>query len=80
MDKRIDLEQLGEKIDDVFEAIPIPECCTQISLVLDEFADTTIKDILNEISKQPRNCREFSRWVTAVSILIAYVSTELYAK
>jgi len=77
LDKRIDLEQLGEEIDNVFEAIPIPECCTHVALVLGEFAGATIKDILNEISKQPRNCMEYNRWATAVAILMTYVGTEL---
>ncbi len=80
LNTKIDLEELGEKIDDVFEAIPIPDICTYVTIALDEFAGTTIGNILNEISKQPKNCREYSRWITAVSILIAYVSTKLYAE
>jgi hypothetical protein len=77
LDERIDLGELSEKIDEVFEAIPIPECCMHVTLALDEFAGATIKDVLSEVSKQPRNCMEFSRWATATAILMAYVGTEL---
>jgi hypothetical protein len=77
LDERIDLGQLSEKVEEVFEGIPVPGCCTHVALTPDEFAGATIKDILSEVSEQPRNCSEFGRWVTAVTILIAYVNTKL---
>jgi hypothetical protein len=80
LDARVNLEELGESVEDVSIAIPVPGACTHVTIMPDEFADATIKDILHEVLKQPRNCTEFSRWATAVSILIAYVSTKLCSK
>ena len=77
LNAEVSLEELGEKIDEVSEAIPIPDACTYVAITPDEFAGATIGSILHEVSKQPRNCAEFSRWATAVSILIAYVSAKL---
>jgi len=77
LDEKIDFGRLSEKIDEVFEAIPIPECCAYVALALGEFAGATVKDVLGEVSKQPRSCVEYSRWATAVAILMAYVGTEL---
>jgi hypothetical protein len=80
LNAEVSLEELGEKIDEVSEAIPIPDACAYVAITPDEFAGTTIESILHEVLKQPRNCTEFSRWATAVSILIAYVSTKLCSK
>ena len=76
-DARIDLEKLENEIDRISDHIPMPRSCAVVEFPFDEFANTTVRDLLNEIAKQPRNCKEYGKWISAIITLIAYVSTEM---
>ena len=73
----IDWEKLVEKAEDTLDTIPMPKCCAVVEYRFDEFKNATVKDLLDAIAKQPKNCEEYSKWISAIALLIAYVSTEI---
>lgn len=76
-DAKIDWERLVEKAEDLLDTISMPMCCAVVEFPFDEFKNATIKDILDAIAKQPKNCEEYGKWISAVALLVAYVNTEL---
>jgi hypothetical protein len=68
---RIELNiELVERADDIY--IPIPSKCAYIELAYEEFKNTTLEDLLQEIRKQPTTCTELNRWLTALTLYISY--------